>query len=88
MKIQLISSFDSNESELETRSSTLGDLLLELSKKYPRERFYNKEREEVNFEFFVELNGQLHETLANELDTKLKDGDKVEIYRGIEYEDD
>ena len=88
MKIQLISSFNSSESELETQSSTLGGLLLELSKKYPGERFYNKEREEVNFEFFVELNGQLHDTLADELDTKLKDGDKVEIYQGIEYEDD
>ena len=88
MKIHLTSSFDHNESEMETQSSTLGDLLLELSKKYPNARFYNKERAEVSFEFFVELNGQLHDTLSDELDTKLKDGDKVEIYRGIEFEED
>ena len=88
MKIQLKSSFDSNESELETQSSTLGDLLLELSKKYPNARFYNKERDEVSFEFFVELNGQMHDILPDELDTRLKDGDKVEIYVGSEFPED
>jgi len=88
LKIQLKSSFDSNESELETQSSTLGDLLLELSKKYPNARFYNKERDEVSFEFFVELNGQMHDILPDELDTRLKDGDKVEIYVGSEFPED
>lgn len=88
MKIQLKLGFDHNESELDTQSGTLRDLLLELIKKYPNTRFYNKERDEVNFEFFVELNGQMHDTLPDELDTRLKDGDSVEIYKGIEYEDD
>ncbi len=86
MKIHLKSSFNSNE--IETESSTLGDLLLELAKKYPEERFYVKDREEVNFEYFVELNGEIHDNLPKELDTKLKDGDKIEIYLGNEYIDD
>jgi len=88
VKIHLKSSFDSNESELETQSSTLGDLLLELSKKYPEEQFYNKERGEVSINYFVELNGQMHDTIPDELDTKLKDGDKVEIYLGGEFPED
>ena len=88
MKIHLKSSFDSNESELETQSSTLGDLLLELSKKCPEEQFYNKERDEVSINYFVELNGQMHDTIPDELDTKLKDGDKVEIYSVGEFPED
>ncbi len=88
MKIHLKYDLDSNETELETQSSTLGDLLFELSKKYPNSRFFNKDRWEVNFEFFVELNGQMHDTLPHELDTKLKDSDKVEIYLGSEFPED
>jgi molybdopterin converting factor small subunit len=88
MKIQLKTSFDSNEGELETQSTTLGELLLELSKKYPQAKFFNKERWEVCFDFFVELNGQMHESLPKELDTRLKDGDAVEIYTGIDYPED
>ena len=88
MKIHLKASFDTNENEMETQSRTLGDLLLELSKKYPKTKFYNRERNEVNFEFFVELNGEQHDTLPDELDTELKDGDKVEIYAGTDFPED
>jgi len=88
VKIHLKSSFDSNESELQTQSSTLGDLLFELSKKYPNAKFYNRERREVSFDFFVELNGQMHDTLPDELDTRLKDGDKVEIYAAADFPED
>lgn len=88
MKIHLKASFDANKSELETQSSTLGDLLLELSKKYPEEQFYNKERDEVSINYFVELNGQMHDTIPDELDTKLKDGDRVEIYLIGEFPED
>jgi len=88
VKIHLKSSFDTNESELQTQSSTLGDLLFELSKKYPNANFYNRERREVCFDFFVELNGQMHDTLPDELDTRLKDGDKVEIYAAADFPED
>ena len=88
MKIHLKASFADGLNELETGSTTLGELLLELTKKYPDARFYNKEREEVIFDHFVELNGEMHDSLPDELDTKLKDGDKVEIYAGIDYPDD
>ncbi len=66
----------------------MGDLLLELSKKYPEEQFYNKERGEVSINYFVELNGQMHDTVPDELDTKLKDGDRVEIYPIGEFPED
>jgi molybdopterin converting factor small subunit len=88
VKIHLKTSFDHNENELETQSRTLGNLLLELSKKYPKANFYNKERREVSFDFFVELNGEQHDTIPDELDTRLKDGDKVEIYTGAEFPED
>ena len=88
MKIHLKYDSDSDETELETQSSTLGDLLAEISKKYPNSRFFHRNRWEVGFEYFVELNGQMHDALPQELGTKLKDGDKVEIYIGNEFLDD
>ena len=88
MKIHLKVNFAPDVSEVDTESVTLGELLLELSRKYPDSKFYNKERDEVIFDQFVELNGEMHENLPRELDTKLKDGDKLEIYSGIDYPDD
>ena len=88
MRIHLRASFDHGENELETESRTLRELLLELSRKYPKVKFYNKERNEVCFNFFVELNGQMYDTLPDELDTELKDGDTVEIYAGADYPED
>jgi molybdopterin converting factor small subunit len=88
VKVYYKYNLDGDETELETQSSTLGDLLAELSKKYPNSRFFHRDRWEVGFEYFVELNGQMHDALPRELDTKLKDGDKVEIYQGNEFIDD
>ncbi len=88
MKIHLKVNFAPDMNEIETESVTLGDLLLELSKKYPDAKFYNRERGEVIFDQFVELNGEMHESLPEELDTRLKDGDSLEIYSGIDYPDD
>jgi len=36
----------------------------------------------------VELNGQMHDYIPDELDTKLKEGDKVEIYEAGEFPED
>lgn len=88
MKIQLKTSFENGEREIETSSSTLKDLLYELSKQYPAERFYNKDWEDVTITYTVELNGKLYDSLPRELDTKLNDGDVVEIYQSGEFEED
>ncbi|MBN2074530.1 MAG: MoaD/ThiS family protein [Dehalococcoidales bacterium] len=88
MKIQLKTSFENGKSEIETSSRTLKDLLYELSKQYPAERFYNKDWEDVTITYTVELNGKLYDSLPRELDTKLNDGDVVEIYQSGEFEED
>ena len=88
MKIRLKTSFENGENDIETGSSTLKDLLYELSKQYPAERFYNKDWEDVTITYTVELNGKLYDTLPRELDTKLNDGDVVEIYQSGEFEED
>jgi molybdopterin converting factor small subunit len=88
LKIRLKTSFESEEREIETNSRTLKDLLYELSKRYPAERFYNKDWEDVTITYTVELNGKLYDALPNELDTRLKDGDIVEIYQSGEFEED
>ena len=88
MNIRLKTSFENGESDIETGSSTLKDLLYELSKQYPAERFYNKDWEDVTITYTVELNGKLYDSLPRELDTKLNDGDVVEIYQSGEFEED
>lgn len=88
MKIHLITGFNKETIEYETRSSTLQDLLYELSKKYPEQKFYNNDWEDVTVNYFVELNGKMHDSLPAELKTKLKDGDSVEIYQSGEWEED
>ena len=88
MKIRLKTGFEKGEIEIETQSIMLKDLLLELSKKYPAERFYNKDWEDVTINYHVELNGMMYDSLPAELNTKLKDGDIVEIYQSAEFEED
>lgn len=88
MKIQLKTSFENGEREIETGSRTLKDLLYELSKQYPAEKFYNKDWEDVTITYTVELNGKLYDSLPRELETKLEDGDVVEIYQSGEFEED
>src|SRR4030042_6047879 len=88
VKIRLKTSFENGESEIETNSRTLKDLLYELSKQYPAERFYNKDWEDVTVTYTVELNGKLYDSLPDELDTRLKNDDIVEIYQSGEFEED
>lgn len=82
MKITVKSSFDLNETELETQSTTLGALLEELSSNYrlTGSEFFDSERKEVYPDCAVFVNGQPYQALTDGLDTELKDGDKVEIY--------
>lgn len=81
MKISLKSSFNLNEIDLETESATLGALLDELSKnhKLTQIEFFDTEKWEVYPDCEVLVNGRPYQVLADGLDTKLKDGDKVEI---------
>lgn len=88
MKIRLNANFENGEREIETSSRMLKDLLYELSKQYPAEKFYNKDWEDVTITYTVELNGKRYDSLPNELDTKLNDGDVVEIYQSGEFEED
>jgi molybdopterin converting factor small subunit len=88
LKIQLKTSFENGEREIETGGRTLKDLLYELSKQYPAEKFYNKDWEDVTITYTVELNGKLYDSLPRELETKLEDGDVVEIYQSGEFEED
>ena len=78
MKITLKSSFNLNETELETQSTNLGALLDELQNNKKLEIF-DSERKEVYPDCDVLVNGESYQVLADSLDTKLKDGDKVEI---------
>lgn len=81
MKITLKSSFNLNEIELETQSATLAALLDELSSnpKLTKIEFFDSESRELYPDCEVLVNGQSHQLLADGLDTKLKDGDKIEI---------
>ena len=81
MKITVKSSFDLNETELETQSTTLGALLDELQNNYKlmKAEFFDSERREVYPDCEVLVNERSYQVLTDGLDTKLKDGDKVEI---------
>lgn len=81
MKITLKSSFNLNEIELETQSATLAALLDELSSnhKLTKIEFFDSESGELYPDCEVLVNGQSYQLLADGLDTKLKDGDKIEI---------
>lgn len=81
MKITLKSSFNLNETDLETESATLGALLDELSKnhKLTQIEFFDTEKWGVYPDCEVLVNRRSYQVLADGLDTRLKDGDKVEI---------
>ena len=82
MKVTVISSFNPNRTEIETQSTTLGSLLDELSKKYKPadvDGFYDTESGEVYPDCDIILNGKSYRTTPDGLDTKLKEGDKLEI---------
>ena len=81
MKITLKSTFNQNETDLETQSTTLGTLLDELSSnhKLTKIEFFDSESGEVYPDCEVLVNGLSYRLLADDLDTKLKNGDKIEI---------
>ncbi len=81
MKITVKSSFNLSETDLETQSTTLGALLDELSNNYKlmKVEFFDSERREVYPDYEVLVNERLYQVLPDGLDTKLRDGDKVEI---------
>lgn len=80
-KIIIKSTFNLNEVSIETRSDTLGAVLEELSRKNALTdiQFFDPWNGEVYPDCDVHLNGQPYGTLAEGLDTRLKDGDRVEI---------
>ncbi len=83
MKITLESSFNlNNEIDFETQSATLSALLEELSGNYRlgSSEFFDSKRKEVYPHWVVFVNEQPYQALTDGLNTKLKDGDKVEIY--------
>jgi len=81
MKITFKSTFNLEETEMETQSTTLGALLDELSSTYEtKAEFFDSQSKEVYPDWQLFLNGQPYRALADGLDTKLKDGDKVELF--------
>jgi len=83
VKITVKFSFNLNQTQLETQSTTLGALLDELSNNYKVKEveFFDSDRKEVCFDSDVLLNGQSYQVLADGLDTKLRDGNKLEIIK-------
>jgi molybdopterin converting factor small subunit len=81
VKIILKSTFNLNEIEVETQSATLGALMSELSGNgmLTNVQFFDRGGDEVYPDCDVEVNGQSYMVLADGLNTKLNDGDKVEI---------
>jgi len=78
VKISVKFSFNPNETQLETQSTTLGTLLDELQGNKRFEVFDTK-RKEVYPDCDVLVNGQSYQVLPDGLDTNLRGGDKVEI---------
>ena len=83
MKISVKFSFNPNETQLETQSTTLAALLDELSNKFnvKEVEFFDSDRREVCFDCDVLLNGQSYQVLTDGLDTKLRGGGRVEIIK-------
>lgn len=81
MKIIVKSSFNLKETELETQSTSLGALLDELSNHYRLTKFpfFDSKSREVYSYCEVLVNGQSYQVLADGLDTRLEDGNRVEI---------
>ena len=79
MKITVKTVFDTDAAELDTQSTTLGALLDELdsNQRVKTAQFFNGELREIYSDCEVLVNGQ---ALTDGLNTKLNDGDRVEIY--------
>jgi len=81
MKIRLKGPFNQTWIDAETLSTTLGTLLNELSAKVKATNieFFDRRNSNVYPDCDIYLNGQPYSVLADGLDTRLNDGDKVEI---------
>ncbi len=79
VRIQVKSGFDPNWVEMETQSTTLTDLLFELSNKLPNVWYFDREQQEFYSNCAVFLNGQAYTDLVDGLNTRLKNNDKVEV---------
>jgi molybdopterin converting factor small subunit len=79
MKIMVKSIFEPNEIELDTRSTTLGALLDELSHshKITTAQFFDSRLREIYSNYKVVINGN---AMNDGLNTELKDGDRIEVY--------
>ncbi len=81
MRITVTSTFNPNRTPLEIQSTTLRALLVELSKKYKPmdvDDFYDGDKGEVYPDCVVLLNGKSYKAISDGLNTRLKDGDKLE----------
>ncbi len=83
MKIAVKFFFNLKEIQWETQNTTLSSLVSELANNYElmKTECFDSDRGELYDDCEVFLNGQSHKVLTNGLDTKLKDGDKVEILK-------
>ena len=81
MKITLKYPFNWKGVDIETQSATLGALLRELSTNntLKTNEFFDQESGGIYPDCDVCINGQPHGELADGFDTRLKDGDKLEI---------
>lgn len=81
MNIALKAPFNPAWIDIKTRNTTLGALLKELSADLTlaTTEFFDWENDDVYPDYDVHLNGQPYSDLVDSLDTKLKEGDKVEI---------
>ncbi len=82
MKITVKSSCNPYDKEVQIQSTTLGDLFEELSGEYKPAgfEFYDSEHGGVLPDCEVVINGQQYEALVQSLETRVKDGDRIEIY--------
>lgn len=77
MKVKVKTNFY-GQLELEMEKPTLKEVLNELSKRI-KFSFLNSSDGEIHDDFKVYLNGVEHEGLLHEVDTEIKNGDKVEV---------
>ncbi len=81
MKISLKSNFHLGQETIEPEgNATLRGLLMELSERSPgKVEFVDSKSNEVDDSFLVSINGRDYQFLPERLETKLKDGDEVEV---------
>jgi hypothetical protein len=81
MKIKLKGPFNQSWIDVNTSSARLSDFLSEISadkKAFPME-FFNRHKNQVTADCEIYLNGKSYSALADGLDSKLNEGDEIEI---------